>query len=297
MKGTRLIQFIVFPLLLLNALGSCGLKYVEPPGLEEIEASRRAAIENNYASAFAKRGYTYKPLTYGELVVVKPDSYRKLDSLFARKYALQEIGTEDAELNSLIERQRDIALNDSSPVLYVETHWFELDSGSTFEFLIHSIRLNRSNKIIEVNQLQSFPCSPGLAPFARLYMKEDPFVYTDDEYTSNVELEFYSTYKEYAATLSGRNQEKFISHTLELMRLASIGHSLSVEVLLNQITQPRFSKEHTGLTTRKITVERIFNENEGKQEFAYYQVTFESDNTAAPYAVYYYDAFLQQLNP
>src|SRR5690349_1797501 len=84
----------------------CGLKNTAPDNLETLEESRREAIEIAYGQAYKKRNKTYKPLTYGELEISKPMSYRKLDSLYERKYALHNLRMSEEEIDSKIDIQK-----------------------------------------------------------------------------------------------------------------------------------------------------------------------------------------------
>lgn len=296
MNTFRIPRYLRFIFVFVLFLHSCGLKYEPPVTLEELEIQRREAIENSYAVSFKKAGKRYLPLTYGELTIVKPDSYKALDSVFLRKYALERAGENTSYLNPEIERLQYIAQTDSTPVRYVETHWFELKSDSLSEFLIHRVHLNRQNKILQVEQLDAFTCPPGLSEFARRYMKEDYFVQYAP-YTSQTEIDFYTSYKDKAATLTGQEHEDFILHTLRIMQLANEKKSLSADLLLRALTLQLLKAEKPDALSQTylIDTQRVFTETDGKQEFQFYDVKVLNGTRERTIAEYRFDAYLQKM--
>jgi hypothetical protein len=279
------------------AFTACGLHYAPPETLEDLETARREAIETNYAASFKTRNKIYRPLSYGELVVVKPNSYMKLDSLYARKYALGQIGSDTEEVDARIEEQLAVVHNDTNPVLYVETHWFELKQDSTYEFIVDQISLDKANRIKDVEQLDYFVSPPSLVVFARKYMLEEGFTGYAME-TTDQEIEFYTTYKEKAAVLSGGQKQDFIEHTLRIMQLASNGSTLSVEYLLKKLTEERIRKGNypdMNLSAQVFNVERVMEERNGNDEFLYYRIKVLTPGSDKAPLEFLYDYYLQEL--
>ncbi len=279
--------------LLLFTLHSCGLKYVAPPTNEDLENTRRTAIEESYSQTFISRNKQYKPLTYGELIVVKPNSYRRLDSLYTRKYALAQIGSSDEALEQRIEVQKMNALNDTNPIIYVENHWYELQNDSTSEFVIDEIRLTKENKIISVEQLNYFEVTKEWRVWARKYMIEDYFV-SFYAAASDQEIDFYTAYKEMASTMEGREKQFFIDHTLKIMQLANKNTTLSAEILLKKLTEQALSTANPGINLSGFTytVERIMQVQDGLDDFLYYKVSVLSATMEVP-LVFKYDYYLR----
>lgn len=298
MKGPFSASLVLLYLsgLLLTFTG-CGLKYTPPPTEESYAEERREAIETHYALSFQKRGMKYKPLNYGEPVVVKPDSYRRLDSLFERKYTLEQLGQSSEKIDVAIEGQRSVVYNDTTPVLYVETHWFEVSDSTKHEFIVDRISLNKANRIVRVEQLDYFTAPADLLNMAREYMLEGSFTSFSYEATS-AEIEFYTAYKERAAALRGAEKQRFIEHTLRIMSIASKNATLSTEMILVRITQQKLSKLNPEISERAIdcTVEKIYEERTGAADvFLYYQVKAEAPGTGKGPWMVKYDGFLQEI--
>jgi hypothetical protein len=291
--------FVTRPVFLIGSLflllTGCGLKYTPPESLETLEDARREAIEIEYSQAYKTRNKKYTPLTYGELEISKPGSYRKLDSLYAKKYAQQNLRMNSDALDAQIEIQKAVVFNDTNPVLYIETHWFEL-YDTTYEYIVDRISLNKANKILKVEQLDYFECPKELAGFARDYMLEEHFTgYTME--VSDAEIEFYTTYKEKAASLQGSEKQAFVMHTLSIMQLASKHSTLSTEFLLTKLAMAAVAKADptAQLSSLKYTVESIMEEREGKDAFLNYRVTVSLPGSDKPPMVFDYDYYLRRL--
>lgn len=275
----------------------CGLKYTPPASDITLEENRELAIEHQYAASYKALGKEYKSLTYGDMIVVKPDSYRKLDSLYNKKYALQGLGKTDEALESQIDIQRSIVFQDTNPILYVETHWYEINDSVTHEFLIDKISLTNANKIVKVDQLEDFECPKDLLAYARKYMLEDFFVEYTGNGPSDQEIDFYTTYKEKANTLTDPEKQDFIVYTLRIMQLANKLGTLSAETLLTKLTQQAMTQKDpkADFTTLKFSVDRIMEERDGQDAFLYYKVIVQpADATKAP-QIFKYDYFLQPI--
>jgi hypothetical protein len=276
-------------------LTGCGLKYTPQESLETLENARREAIEIEYSQAYKTRNKKYTPLTYGQLEISKPGSYRKLDSLYAKKYAQENLRMNTDALDAQIEIQIAVVFNDTNPVLYVETHWFEL-YDTIHEFIVDRISLNKANKILKVEQLDYFECPKALAAYARVYMLERPFAgYTTD--ISDAEIEFYTTYKEKAASLQGSEKQEFVLHTLRIMRLAAKHSTLSTDFLLRKLAVEAVGKADPSadLNALKYTVESILEEREGKDAFLHYRVTVSLPGSDKAPMVFDYDYYLRPL--
>jgi len=289
----QLITFFVG--LILFLFQGCGLKYVAPVTNEDLENARRAAIVESYAQTFSSINKKYKPLTYGELMVVKPTSYRILDSLYTRKYSLAQIGSSDELLEERIEQQKTTVLNDKNPVIYVETHWYELQHDSISEFIIDEINMTRDNKIVSVKQLNYFEVTKEWQVWARKYMTEDFFI-SYSAAASDQEIDFYAAYKEMASTMEGSAKQAFIDHTLKIMLLANKNTTLSAEILLKKLSEQTLLKSNPEINLTDLTykVQRIMEIRDGLNDFLYYLVSVDSKTTESPLH-FKYDYYLRAV--
>jgi len=292
---SALITFL-FTTLALVQLTGCGLKYTPPPSPEVIEEERRFAMQEQLYNDFNRIGKKYSALTYGQLVVVKPDSYKRLDSLYAIKY--RHRNEHRPELDRQIDSQKALIANDTIPVLYVETHWFELAQDSTLEYITAEISMKKNNKITDVKNLDYFQVSKAYEPYARMFMKEESFLSPGTYAPSDNELSFYAAYKAQSATLQGEAKDAFMKHTFGIMQIAGKSGTVSTDALLRvlALAEIRMAYPTADVSLLTVKTEEISDTASGKPLFQYYLVTVTDNSTQKrPPVTYKYNAYLQLI--
>lgn len=275
-------------------LTGCGLRYAPPASPQLIAEERRFALQEQLNRDFSSIGKKYTPLTFGELVVVKPDSYRKLDSLYNIKY--RSGSRVRPELASQIEAQLAIISNDTTPILYVETHWYELAQDSVFEYLTSEISMKKNHAIVNVKNLDYFQVPKKHAPYARRYMREESIL-SSGMAPLESELAFYTLYKTRAASLAGDLKDAFMEHTFRIMQLAEKSRNLSTDALLRAITSQKLKEELPELNPANLTfsVEEISDNASGRTVFAYYLVTVSDRAGKNAPLTFKYNAYLEEI--
>ncbi|MNK21374.1 hypothetical protein D3C87_396280 [compost metagenome] len=242
MSGINFLsRFICFSALVLS-ITSCGLKYVPGPSLQDLEKNRKTKLEEQLTRDFAAVGKTYVSLTYGETVVIKPLSYQRLDSLFEEKYRLSKIGLPTKDLEPLIENQKMVLLSDTTEVLYMETHWFELIQDSTCEFIIAQCFLNNKNVLRKMDFVDQFQTGKSNRAWAEIYMKED-WLTRDMGYTSNEDLSFYSKMKNREFSLQGEEKEAFLNNVFLVMRIARENKNTAAQGIVLKLAANQMKNE------------------------------------------------------
>lgn len=245
MSGINFLsRFICFSAIALSMV-SCGLKYVPGPSLQDLEQNRKAKLEEQLTRDFASVGKTYVSLTYGETVVIKPLSYQRLDSLFEEKYRMSKIGLSTKELDPLIENQKMVLLSDTTEVLYMETHWFELIQDSTCEFIIAQCFLNNKNVLRKMEFIDQFQTAKSNRPWAEIYMKED-WLTRDMGYTSNEDLAFYAKMKNKEFNLQGAEKEAFLNNVFLVMRIARENKNTAAQGIVLELAANQLKNEIPG---------------------------------------------------
>lgn len=242
MSGINFLsRFICFSLVLIS-ITSCGLKYIPGPSLEDLAKTRKEKLEEQLATDFAAVNKKYVPLTYGESLVVKPQSYQQLDSLFEVKYRMSKSGLSTKEIDPLIENQKMMLLSDTTEVLYMETHWFELVHDSTCEFIIAQCFLNNRNVLRKMDFIDEFQTDISNQVWAEKYMKEE-WLTRDLGYTSNDDLTFYSTMKNKEFSLQGEEKERFLDNLFWVMRFASETKSTAAQGIVLKLAVRQMKNE------------------------------------------------------
>ncbi len=242
MSGINFLsRFICFSVIALS-IASCGLKYVPGPSLQELEQNRKTKLEEQLTRDFAAVGKKYVSLTYGETVVIKPLSYQRLDSLFEEKYRMSKLGLSTKELDPLIENQKMVLLSDTTEVLYMETHWFELIQDSTCEFIIAQCFLNNKNVLRKMEFVDQFQTGKANRTWAEIYMKED-WLTRDMGYTSNEDLAFYSKMKNKEFNLQGAEKEAFLNNVFLVMSIARENKNTAAQGIVLKLASNQLKKE------------------------------------------------------
>ncbi len=242
MSAINFLSRFTFIFLLVGIIASCGLKYVPGPSLEDLAQSRKEKLEEQLSKDFAAVNKKYISLTYGETVVVKPQSYQRLDSLFEVKYRMSQNGFPTKEIDPLIEEQKMVLLSDTTEVLYMETHWFELVQDTTCEFIVAQCFLNNRNVLRKMDFIDEFKTGVSNQFWAEKYMKEE-WLTRDLGYTSNDDLNFYTQMKNKEFSLQGEEKDRFLSNLFVVMRFASENKSTAAQGIALKLAARQMKSE------------------------------------------------------
>ena len=235
MHSSNHFRFFLFSVMFLF-LGSCGLKYTPQVTPETKQEERKLVIESEIRKEFAARNMQYKSIGYGEMVMIKPASYIRLDSLFEVKYNLEQQGKRTKDLDQDIAMQRLICQNDTNEVLYMEQHVFSLEGDSTAEVLSGNFSLNANNDLRKVEFSYSYVIPKYLVNYYNFYILETAFL-TNNSAPTSQEREFYESYKNELSNRKGQNEDAFLIHTLRLMQVARANQSLDKQKTLESLTR------------------------------------------------------------
>ena len=277
MSGINFLSRFASFLLLIVSVSSCGLKYVPSPGLQELAANRRESLEQQLARDFGKVNKKYVSLTYGETVVIKPLSYQRLDSLFEVKYNLSQNGFSTKEIDPLIENQKMVLLADTTEVLYMETHWFELVQDTSCEFIIAQCFLNNRNVLRKMEFINEFKTGISNQLWAEKYMKEE-WLTRDIGYTPNDDLSFYSQMKNQEFNLKGEEKALFLENVFLVMRFISENKSTAPQGIVLKLAARQMKNEIPNFNASEYTFSfKTVNNLRLKQDLYVVEAVSETD--------------------
>lgn len=236
----NLFKFIAIGYIV-SSFYSCGLKYVPTETRESFFQKRQVVISNYILTQMNGQTLSYSSIAYGKTDVLKPISYKLLDSLYELKYKNEQNSLLDKKLEERISNQRLIALNDTAKVLYVENHVFSLGNKDTIAFYNALFQVTSNLKIDDIQIKQSVSLPTKYNNLYRSYLFEESYLNPGSSASEN-ELSFYGKYKDELENRSIVEQDAFVLHTLKLMELAAQLRSSSNRELLNQITINSLSK-------------------------------------------------------
>ena len=280
MSGINFLSRFSSFLLVIVSVTYCGLKYVTGPSLEDLERNRKESLEQQLAHDFAAVNKKYVALTYGESVIVKPMSYQRLDSLFEVKYRMSQNGLSTKEIDPLIEDQKMALLSDTTEVLYMETHWFELVQDTMCEFIIAQCFLNNRNVLRKMDIIDAFQTGISNQVWAEKYMKEDWLTRDMGGFTSNDDLAFYSMMKNRAFNLNNEEKDAFLNNLFLVMRFANENQSTAAQGIVLKLAARQMKNEIPNFKSSDYTFSFKKDVDPGSKETVYVvEATSEADKS------------------
>ncbi len=233
-------------------LSACGLHYSTVPTPINQSAERRKAINIHLTEMFTKENGVYADMAWGETRTVKPLSYKQLDSLYAIKYDLERQGKRNFDLEDQIKIQRQVALNDTSPILYLEDHLFSVTKNNVLSVYSAAIETDKNHKILNADIHESHELEAGMMDEYKIYTFEESFI--NRGYLAEKEEKlFYTRFKTRADQLTGSTKDVFINHTLRIMQRARTARTVKTKTLIEEIVRYEIhkGKNRTNLQSEK----------------------------------------------
>ncbi len=215
----------------------------------------------------------YKSIAFGESEVIKPDSYKLLDSLHEIKYRNENRGIYSKSLDQEISHQRLIVVNDTNPIYYVENHVWELSKNDTSEFYAGKFILNVKDEIVDVEITESTELPSSYSALYKSYVYEESMI--SPGFSANQsELQFYSLYKSHAATLGEPEKSLFVKHTLDLMNIAKTTKTLvTVDLIKALLLEKTTNKSYAVKNVIFSKMEELYGSGMDNQILGY-NITF-----------------------
>ena len=247
-----LIKSLLYSFLLVTLVASCGLKYTPTETRESFFQKRQRKISDYILNQMNGQTLSYTSIAYGKTTVLKPISYKALDSLYELKYQNELKQIKDMRLEEIINNQRQMALNDTAKVLYLENHVFSLGNADTITFYNTIFHLTSDLKISDVDIKQSIFLPAKYSELYRKYLFEESYL-SAVNYASEQEKKFYQKYKDEIENRSIAQQDAFVLHSLKLMELSARIRTTSNRELLNELAIQLLPKITVNPTNIKIS--------------------------------------------
>lgn len=284
---------LCFSFLVLTLLGSCGLKYVPTETPEQFEARRHGAIENFIKTSLNSDSTLYNSEAFGEIIVVKPESYKFLDSLFELKYKQEQNGITDKELNEQIESQKLKIDLDTNRLYYLEEHVFSLKKKDSSEFIISKVLLDEQINVERFNVENIIEIPNKYRSFYKQYLFNESFIYPGIQATEE-ENRFYNFYKERLGSTSTSEGDEILSRMLQVMDLAYKKKTLQTTEILKYLARTKING-----TTKELEKESILNiyqlQDENNIPVGYWFVVEFKNGSNIVSWYFEYDLYLREM--
>jgi hypothetical protein len=223
---------------LLFLLNACYPPTYSAPERLTPRVNARNEVVRKYVRADLKIGHRYTDFGFGNERIIKPNSFRKLDSLYS-EYSAEERKSGSSrnrlmQLKSEIEEEKGKVMKDTVHFLYEKPHFFAQQSGDSAEVLFADFTLNAKNEVVLVNINYLFETPSRNLQMYRAYLARESFV--DFGYLpSTEESQFYNFFDGMLQTLTdSETKGRFIEHTLQIMRAANQQKGMTTEPLIKQ---------------------------------------------------------------
>ncbi|MFT7345095.1 MAG: hypothetical protein ACI9XP_001689 [Lentimonas sp.] len=231
-----MLQKILSILILWSFMISCGLQYTPPATPESQENRRKNTIEEYLTSEFNKDSAQYSPIAYGDSETIKPISYKELDSLYEKKYRLEQQNKFDRKLENEIGIQRQIVLSDTNRILFIENHLFSVKKNDTTSIYSARFEMDIKNEIRNLRLDEKIGIEPSNEKFFKIYTFKESFINLGRSPSSR-ETAFYNLFDKTANSLSGTERDEFINHTLVIMKCANKTRSLKAIDIIQSLVR------------------------------------------------------------
>jgi hypothetical protein len=185
-----------------------------------------------------KVGQRYLDYGFGSERVIKPVSFKRLDSLYAAYF--EEEQKTGASRNVLLNLKNEIELEKSKVMAdtvhfqYEKDHFFGITSGDSATIIHSKFLLDAQNTVIHVDIQYIFTVHQRLTLYYQAYIRRESFI--DFGFApSREEDQFYNFFDGVAMQLSNaETRGTFIGHMLHIMRAAQQQRGLNTEPLIKQ---------------------------------------------------------------
>lgn len=235
---TAKYQILFFGLVMVLAVSSCYTSNNTTRDRISTRVEQRNEAVRKYVRADLKIGQRYVDFGFGNERVIKPNSFRRLDSLYSVYH--EEERKPGASRNVLmnlkseIEIEKSRVLHDTVHFIYEKPHFFAQVTGDTSYVVFADFLLNANSQVLDVRFNYFFSTHVRNNQLYRAYLNRESFV--DLGFApSNDELQFYHFFDVVVNSINDPEiQGRFIEHILQIMRAANQQRGMNTEPLIKQ---------------------------------------------------------------
>ena len=221
--------------MLISILFSCVPAYEPNPSIEDRNLKREKIIENHLKTQLSNT--VYQSLAFGQLTVYKPESFKKLDSLYALKDDYIERndlrGLQTSKIDELIPAYRAEAAQDIDKLTYELNHIYRTNKKDSFTVSNTYFLLNNNDSILSQDEIYNYTLPNKYKAVLIDYLYEYHFL-TDQNYNISYQEErFLEYFKQQAELVAGTaDHQPMMFHIMSLMQLAKRVSSVDYRLLV-----------------------------------------------------------------
>ena len=224
--------------LTLFLLAGCGVTASRAPEPRDRQFDRQLSISQNIQEQFAGNK-TYINIEFGDEYIIKPPSFKPLDSLYAIKYEESNYGgmsrARQIEVGNQIDDLLSKVMKDTVLIKYEINHIFGLEQDDSITYISGTFLLNNKDSVEKVSIDFQFLDQKRFLPYFVEFLKRQSFLYAQYDPTKE-ESDFYDFFEERLNNQIGAVRKgDFIAHILHVMLAANTQKSLSTELIVKQL--------------------------------------------------------------
>lgn|GEM_PF-5047503 len=224
--------------LFLFLLVGCGVMASKSPEPRDRQMDRQLSISQNIQEQFAG-DKTYINIDFGDEYIIKPPSFKPLDSLYAVKYEETNYGgmsrSRQLEVGNQIDELLSKVMKDTILIKYEINHIFGLEQNDSITFISGTFLLNAKDSVEKVGIDFQFSEQKRYLPYFVEFLKHRSFLYDQYDPTKE-ESDFYDFFEAHLNEQIGAVRKgDFIAQILHVMLAANTQKSLSTELIVKQL--------------------------------------------------------------
>lgn len=216
-------------------ISACGLKYTPTETREDLAANRKNTVSQYIRDSYKDSAVVYQSLIFATPTLIKPYHHRQLDSLYEIKFANEQAGRLDKELEEKINNQKIVIANSNEKIRYIEHHIYSIQTEGTSNVYYADVHFDSKNTISQFTITQTYQFPSNLLAIFKSYVTRESIVFPNYGPT-NDEIAFYDYFDEELAQKPSYQQNEFMTHMLNVFLLARNIRSLDTKQLLQHFS-------------------------------------------------------------
>jgi hypothetical protein len=224
--------------LIVCLLSGCAVMISESPEPRDRQWDRQLSISQNIQQQFSENK-TYINIDFGDEYIIKPPSFKPLDSLYAVKYEESTYGgmsrARQIEIGNQIDELLPKVMPDTTLIKYEINHVFALEQNDSVTVISATFLLNAKDSVEKVSIDFQFSDHKKYLPYFVEFLKRQSFLYDQYDATKE-ESDFYDFFETQLNNQPGAVRKgEFIAQILHVMTAANTQKSLSTELIVKQL--------------------------------------------------------------
>ncbi|HLU87958.1 MAG TPA: hypothetical protein VKZ44_09410 [Taishania sp.] len=245
-----------------GVIASCGLKYTPTETREDLSKNRKAKVSEYIRDSYKDTAVVYQNIVFGQTTLVKPYHHRLLDSLYEIKFANEQAGRFDKELEEKINNQKIVVATSNEKLQYIEHHVYNIQTSKNSNIYLADIHFNHLNEITDFKIVEQYEIPNDRVAIYKAFLTGESIVYPNYKAT-NEEMAFYNLFQQELDQRLTFEQNNFMNHMLNVFLLARELKSIETKLLLQNIAVMHLeNRKYSSQIDQFTSVDGIWEGNE-----------------------------------